>query len=256
MDDLALLLTSLRAAGKLAMGFHGKNPKRWNKPDGTIVTEADIAVDTYLKTTIGQARPNDGWLSEETKDTPDRLSKTRLWIADPIDGTRAFADATRFWGIGVALIENGEPLLGGIYCPVDDVMFHAVKGGGAFRNDVRLSSPQSNGPVIVPRAAVASVEALGLATQIGSSWPMLLRFALVAEGQNAGAMSIGNKQDWDIAAGVLLVTESGGLVTTQHGERMRFNRPDHQQAGLVAAQQKWHRQLVDSTGTLPWPKPQ
>jgi myo-inositol-1(or 4)-monophosphatase len=250
MNDVTLLLSSLREAGRIAMGFHGKNPKVWNKPDGTVVTEADIAVDGFLKTTIRKARPDDGWLSEETKDTPERLSKSRLWIADPIDGTRAFNDATRFWGIGLALTENGSPIASGIYCPVDDVMYHAVKGGGAFRNDVRLTSPENQGHVIVPRVAAARVEALGLATQISSSWPMLLRFALIAEGHNPAAVSIGPKQDWDLAAGVLLVTESGGVVTTQTGAPLQFNKEQHQQHGLVAAQRKWHKQLVTSVENL------
>lgn len=250
MDDLALLLKTLRDAGKVAMRFHGKKPKVWNKPDGTVVTEADIAVDELLKTTIASARPDDGWLSEESKDTPARLSKSRLWIADPIDGTRAFVDATRFWGIGLALTENGAPIASGIYCPVDDVMYHAVKDGGAFRNDVRLTSPESAGHVIVPRSAAASVEALGLATQVSSSWPMLLRFALIAEGHSPAALSIGNKQDWDLAAGVLLVTESGGIVTTQKGAPLYFNQAEHHQAGLVAAQRKWHKQLVTAVENL------
>lgn len=250
MDDVSLLLATLREAGKLAMCYHGKNPKVWNKPDGTVVTEADIAVDDFLKSTIKQARPADGWLSEESKDTPERLGKSRLWIADPIDGTRAFADATRFWGIGLALTENGAPIASGIFCPVDNVLYHAAKGGGAFRNDVRLTSPASVGHVIVPRVAAVPVEALGLATQISSSWPMLLRFALVAEGHNPGAISIGKKQDWDLAAGVLLVTESGGQVSTQKGDAMVFNKPEHQQLGLVAAQQKWHDQLLKAVETL------
>jgi myo-inositol-1(or 4)-monophosphatase len=133
-SDLDLVLSSLRAAGQIAMRFHGNNPRQWHKPDGTVVTEADLAVDDFLKTTINSARPDDGWLSEETADTPERLAKTRLWIADPIDGTRAFADGTRFWGIGIALTANGSPVMSGIYCPVDDLLYYAVKGGGAFCN--------------------------------------------------------------------------------------------------------------------------
>jgi myo-inositol-1(or 4)-monophosphatase len=250
MDDLALLLSALREAGRVALDFHGKNPKKWNKPDGTVVTEADIAVDDLLKSTIIKARPDDGWLSEESPDTADRLSKSRLWIVDPIDGTRAFSDGTRFWGIGVALTENGAPILSGIYCPVDDVLYHAVKGGGAFRNNERLTSSESSGHVIVPRLAALPVEASGFATQISSSWPMLLRFALIAEGHNAAAISLGNKQDWDLAAGVLLVTESGGKVTTQKGGQMQFNKPEHQQAGLVASQQKWHDRLLKAVENL------
>lgn len=117
MDDLSLLLTTLRAAGALALSFHGNSPKKWNKPDGTIVTEADIAVDDLLKSTITKARPADGWLSEETKDTPDRLDKSRLWIADPIDGTRAFSEARPFWGTGMAAHRKRPPDHGGHFLP-------------------------------------------------------------------------------------------------------------------------------------------
>jgi myo-inositol-1(or 4)-monophosphatase len=250
MTDLEVLLGALREAGKVAMGFHGKNPKKWNKPDGTVVTEADIAVDTLLKSIITTARPDDGWLSEESPDTPERLNKSRLWIVDPIDGTRAFSDATRFWGIGVALTENGAPILSGIYCPVDDVLYHAIKNGGAFRNGVRLTSPESSGHAIVPRAAALPVEAVGIAAQVSSSWPMLLRFALIAQGLNPAAISIGNKQDWDLAAGILLVTETGGVVTTQKGDALKFNNIQHHQPGLIASQQKWHSQLSTAVGNL------
>jgi myo-inositol-1(or 4)-monophosphatase len=250
MTDLELLLAALLDAGEIAMGFHGKKPKVWNKPDGSVLTEADLAVDALLKAKIITARPDDGWLSEETKDTSDRLSKSRLWIVDPIDGTRAFSDATRFWGIGIALVENGAPVCSGIYRPVDGVMYHAVKDGGAFRNNVRLSSPESTGHVIVLKAGALRVEATGLPTQNSSSWPLLLRFALVAEGQVPAAISIGAKQDWDLAAGVLLVTESGGVVTNQRGNAMVFNQPQHQQLGLVASQRKWHKQLVAAVENL------
>jgi myo-inositol-1(or 4)-monophosphatase len=180
MDDLALMLYALRGAGKIAMQYHGRNPRRWHKPDGTVLTEADLAVDDYLKATITKARPDDGWLSEETKDTPDRLSKQRLWIADPIDGTRAFSEGTRFWGSGLALVEGSSPIMGGIYCPVDDDLYYAKKGSGAFHNQTRLTSPESQGPVIAPKRAVRPIEELGLPTQVSSQWPLLLRFALVA----------------------------------------------------------------------------
>lgn len=248
MDDLALLLSSLRQAGEIAMRFHGKSPKSWAKPDGTVLTEADLAVNDYLKSTICAARPDDGWLSEETADSAERLQKSRLWIVDPIDGTRAFSDGMRFWGIGVALIENHEPILSGIYCPFDDVMYHAIRGGGAFRNGVALTSPDSRGHAIVPKLAKFAVEAVGLPAQISSSWPMLLRFALIAEGLSPAAISIGYKQDWDLAAGVLLVTETGGKVTTQAGKPLRFNQTEHAQPGLVAAQHQWHDRLLAALG--------
>jgi myo-inositol-1(or 4)-monophosphatase len=115
---------------------------------------------------------------------------------------------------------------------------------------VKLSSPESLGHAIVPKLAKFAVEMAGLPTQASSSWPMLLRFALIAEGTNPAAISIGNKQDWDLAAGVLLVTETGGTVTTQSGAPLQFNRPEHSQPGLVAAQQKWHNRLQTAVGKL------
>jgi myo-inositol-1(or 4)-monophosphatase len=250
MDDLSLLLNTMREAGAIALSFHGRSPKVWSKKDGTVVTEADIAVDDFLKSTIKKARPDDGWLSEETKDTPERLAKSRLWIADPIDGTRAFSEAKQFWGCGMALTENGQPVMGAIYCPVEDVMFHAVKGGGAFSNGVRLPVADTDGPVIIPRKAQAALDQAGIASQIGSPLPLLLRFAGVADGRHAGAISLGNKSDWDLAAGHLMVTETGGTVTNQHGQPLVYNRPEPWQAGLVAAQQNWHDRLIKLVGTL------
>ncbi len=250
MDDLTLLLRTMREAGAIALSFHNRNPKIWNKPDGTVVTEADIAVDAMLKNTINQSRPDDGWLCEESEDTPARLSKSRLWIADPIDGTRAFSEAREFWGTGMALIESGQPVMGAIYCPVEDVMYHAVKGGGAFQNGQRLAKAHSDGPVIIPRKLSANMDAAGIASQIGSTLPLLLRFAAVADGRHAGAVSIGNKNDWDIAAGHLMVTETGGSVTDQHGQPLVYNKPNPWQLGIVAAQQKWHDGILAAVGKL------
>ena len=112
MDDLSLLLTTLRAAGALALSFHGNSPKKWNKPDGTIVTEADIAVDDLLKSTITKARPADGWFSEETRTrlidwtNRDCGSLTRLTARGPFlrlghfgaPAWRSSKTAARSWG--------------------------------------------------------------------------------------------------------------------------------------------------------------
>jgi myo-inositol-1(or 4)-monophosphatase len=244
MDDLALLLDTLKQAGTIAMRYHGKKPKRWHKPDGTVVTEADIAVDDFLKQTICNARPDDGWLSEETKDTPERLSKSRLWIADPIDGTRAFSEGRHEFGIGMALATDGKAELGAIYCPSTDHMYHAVKGAGAFRNGRRLLVQDASTSIIFPRKAHDAAKAAGFPAQVGAEIPLLLRLAAVATGEHGGAVSFGAKNDWDIAAGHLLVTETGGHVTNQRGEELVYNQPNPQQQGLVAANQKWHERLI------------
>jgi myo-inositol-1(or 4)-monophosphatase len=247
MDDLELLQTALRDAGKIALGIYHSKPKRWQKPDGTFVTEGDLAVDAFLKATICAARPDDGWLSEESQDTAERLTKSRLWIVDPIDGTRAFSEAINYWGIGVALAIDGRPSMGGIYCPLEDVMYHAVRGGGAFRNGERLATPTQPQAAIVPKRIAAEVEALGLPTIGGSSLPLLLRFAAVGTGQHSASISIGSKSDWDIAAGHLMVTETGGEITNQRGQEIIYNKAIPAQLGVVAAQAKWHKALIQIT---------
>jgi myo-inositol-1(or 4)-monophosphatase len=245
MDDLALLIYALRGAGKIAMQYHGKKPKRWHKPDGSVLTEADLAVDDFLKSTIQKARPDDGWLSEETKDTPKRLSKTRLWIADPIDGTRPFAEGKPWFGTGMALVIDGKAELSALFCPATDKMFHAVKNGGAFCNAKPLPKPETGASIIVPKKAYDITHDAGLSVQAGADIPLLLRLSAIATGEHSGAVSFGAKNDWDIAPGHLLVTETGGLITNQAGEPLVYNKSIPQQQGLVAAHQKWHEQLIN-----------
>jgi myo-inositol-1(or 4)-monophosphatase len=244
MDDLSLLLYALRGAGKIVMQYHGKKPKRWHKPDGSVLTEADLAVDDYLKSTVRMARPDDGWLSEETKDTPHRLSKSRLWIADPIDGTRPFSEGKDWFCCGMALTAEGKAEMGALYCPSTDQMFHAVRGGGAFHNGTRLANQEADTPIIIPRKAFEAVKKAGMPVQAGADIPLLLRLSAIAMGEHAGAVSFGPKNDWDIAPGHLLVTETGGTITTQAGDALVYNKPTPQQRGLVAANQKWHHQLL------------
>lgn len=247
-DDLALLTDALRNAGAIAMGFHGKQPKHWHKPDGSTVTEADIAVDDYLKQLFRAARPDDGWLSEETPDTPIRLQHSRVWIADPIDGTKAYLNGKREWCIGVALIENGVLAVSGLYCPTDNVLFHAVAGSGSYRDGVRLDATTASDTreVISPRSFSSGLAEQNFAPLVGSSLPLLMRFSGIAEHRFAGAVSIGNKYDWDLAAGHLILAEAGGIITDQKGNAIVYNKPNPWQHGLVAATPQWHKTILET----------
>ena len=249
--DLQLLQSALRAAGRIALKFHGHDPKNWQKPDGSILTEADLAVDEYLKQSIMKARPADGWLSEESLDTPERLSKSRLWIVDPIDGTRDFLAGGSDWAIGGALAVDGRLVVSVLYRPFDDVLFHAVVDEGAYRNDVPLliDSRVPNSRVICPRKYAGSIGEAGFTTQSGSSLPLLLRFSAIAEGKLAGSVSSGPKKDWDIAAGHLILSEAGGIVTHEQGGGMVYNKPEPWQPGVVAAQAQWHHVILNAMET-------
>jgi len=228
------------------MGKFRKHPKSWHKPDGTTVTETDIAVDEFLRTTITKARPDDGWLSEETPNDGSRLQRGRFWIADPIDGTRMFLAGEDNWGIGVALIEDGEVQLSALLLPSQEKLFHAIRHEGAFLNGERIALPASaSASVIAPRSFAGALGEVGFQYQSGGHLPLLLRFTAIAEGRLAGAITLGEKNDWDVAAGHLILKEAGGIVSTGQGDNIVYNRGQAWQPGVVAAVPQWHGALVD-----------
>lgn len=230
----------------MAMGYFRNKPKSWHKPDGTTVTEADLAVDKHLREKITKARPRDGWLSEETASDGSRLNSPRFWIADPIDGTRLFLGGEHNWGIGVALVEEGKPTLAALLRPSQGIMLHAIAGNGAYRNGEPLKKPMSgSADVIAPKSYAGALGEAGFRHLSGSHLPLLLRFAAIAEGHLAGAITLGEKNDWDVAAGHLILAEVGGSVSTAQGDPVIYNRPEAWQPGVVAALPDWHGTLLD-----------
>ena len=139
-DDLARQLAPLvrdtaREAGTIAARYFRSglttSARVWSKSGGSPVTEADIAVDTFLKRELCGALPAAGWLSEETADDPARLGCELVWIVDPIDGTRAFRSGSHDWSVSVALLASGRPLLGVVDAPAHKALYEARRGGGA-----------------------------------------------------------------------------------------------------------------------------
>jgi myo-inositol-1(or 4)-monophosphatase len=237
--DAELLFQTVRKAGALALNLAQKNVRRWNKPDGSTVTEADLEIDLFLKSHLMKQRPDYGWLSEETPDTQVRLGKKHLWIVDPIDGTNSFVNGTDGWCIGVALVENTRPILAALYRPAAGEFYHAVKGAGAFCNDEPLKprdgSTLENAELLGTGRAAKCLIPFGVNGHNAPQIPLLLRLAYVAAGRADIAMSFGNKNDWDLAAGDLLVEESGAKLTDLDGKQMIYNKPTPWQNGMLAA---------------------
>lgn len=255
-EDEALLNGTVRAAGALALSFFGRGLIGTSKADNSPVSEADLAVDKMLRDQLTGERPSYGWLSEETTDNPQRLDAERVWIVDPIDGTRAFLAGTPEWTIAAALVENGHPVLAAVFNPATDEMFTARRGGGATLNGVSISVP--------PRGEIAGSRMIAtkgfFKHKIWTDpWPpteniwfnsVAYRLALIAAGRADATLSLTGKSEWDLAAPALLVQEAGGKVTDATGADLIFNQPNTRINGLVAAALELHALLIERTRPL------
>jgi len=236
----------------LALDLRSRGIDKWNKGDGTPVTEADLAVDTFLKERLRAARPDYGWLSEETADDKARLAHERVWIIDPIDGTRSFMENGDEWCVSAALVENGAPVLAAIYCPPTSDLFLATLGGGATLNGSPIEVSAYDH---IQDARILAREAVFQPRRwAGHHWPHMhfnmrksiaLRLCLVASADFDASFAIGNTSDWDIAAAHLIVTEAGGLVTTLHGDVPVYNRESTRHPGILASGPILHSQFVE-----------
>jgi myo-inositol-1(or 4)-monophosphatase len=209
------------------------------KKDRSPVTSADLEVNGILASRLTAAFPNDGWLSEETPDSPARLSKPRVWIIDPIDGTKSFAQGLPSYCISAALVDQGIPVGGVVYSPATDELFSAIRGRGVCLN----GKPFSGGPVTRERPTVfmnpweMRKGPLGPLTQWADCQPMpsiAIAMALVAAGRADAAVTLDRENEWDLAAAALLIEESGGVVTDQDRAPLAFNRPEPWFHGLLA----------------------
>lgn len=248
--DAELLFAAVREAGDLAHRMQRQGFKSWHKGDGSPVCEVDLAVDQFLRERLVQARPDYGWLSEETPDSTARLDCRCIWIADPIDGTRAFLRGGDDWCVAVALVRDGQPVASAIHRPAADEFFSAVTGGGARLNGQRITVNSGDGlfgsRIAGPRKAMARLESIGAIAAAEHNLALQLRLAFVAAGRVDAAVSLGRKNDWDLAAGDLLVREAGGRASDAQGAGYIYNRREPWQQGLAAAGPSRHAALVEA----------
>jgi len=248
----------LREAGEIALETSRREFKRWTKGhDNSPVSEADLAVNDFLKDRLPALAPQAGWLSEETEDDPAARATDTIWIVDPIDGTRAFITKRPDWTICVALVDRGRPQLAGVYAPVTNEMFIAAAGLGATRNGVSMSVRAGNDLDGVraagPRRYLDQLAALTPDTlQLPKVHSLALRLTRVAEGAFDVALSSPGSHDWDLAAADLLIHEAGGILTDIAGRGLRYNLPEPTHGALVAASAGRHGQLIElMRGRLP-----
>ena len=231
-DEARLVQQVTKEAGRIALSYFSRDIKVWDKSPNNPVSEADIAVDTFLRTTLMQNRTGYGWLSEETEDQPERLRCGRLWIVDPIDGTKSFLEGGEHWGISVALVQDQKTIVAAFYAPVIDAFYFSVRGEGVTKNGKPISVSKTSD------MAYARMMGDPAAFKESRFWPtpwpttmhteqansIALRICQIADGQFDCCVTLRPKNDWDVAAADLILEEAGGLLTTGTGKRMVFNR--------------------------------
>jgi myo-inositol-1(or 4)-monophosphatase len=262
-EILTLLEESARAGGEIARKFFGGTYRQWDKSKGNPVTEADLAVDTFLRDRLRAARPDFGWLSEETEDDADRLSKSSVFVVDPIDGTIAFMKGRPHFTICAGVVRDGVPVAGAVYNPITEECFTARVGGGAFLNGARIhvsARTEIEGCRMIGDASMFKHPAWNNPPSV--PWPPMhvesrgsvaYRMVLVAAGQFDATIALSSKRDWDTAAAQVIVTEAGGIVTSHTGTVPAYNRQSTIQPSLIVAGPGLHAKLLARVAHLSLP---
>lgn len=221
------------------------------------VTDVDEALDEALRDVL--LRPSEGWLSEETADNPERLEQSRVWIVDPIDGTREFVTRIPEWCVSIALVEDGIPIAGGILAPGSGKRIIGSKGQGVWVNGLPATiSPKcdlAGALVLASRSEVKRGEwdaFFRTPLSVRNMGSVALKTALVSTGDTDATFTLTPKNEWDVAAGAALVSAAGGRFSLPDGSAVTFNNADPLLPGFLATGPNIHEQLVDliaATGT-------
>jgi myo-inositol-1(or 4)-monophosphatase len=239
-EDLARIRDALTSAAEAvkpftpgAVDFDEKSNR------GDPVTAADLAVDRVLKDIL--PRPGEGWLSEETADSPERLKHSRVWVVDPLDGTREFVDGIPEWCISVGLVEDGRPVAGGILSPPADLLVVGSVETGVTRNGEPAGM---TGRVTLDGAVILASRSewkRGEWDRYDGSFEVVpcgsvaYKLAQVSVGLADGTWTLVPKHEWDVAAGAALVTAAGGTLLHADGSEPKWNQPEPKLPNFLAA---------------------
>ncbi|MGH8437326.1 MAG: 3'(2'),5'-bisphosphate nucleotidase CysQ [Pseudomonas sp.] len=245
-------------AGRAVMRSFGTRQSVIYKSPDQPQTHADLEADRILHEMLLGARPEYGWLSEETIDRPDRLNRECVWIVDPIDGTRSFVSGRPEFAISIGLANDGEVVLGVVANPATAELYWAVDGGGAFSADgtrlhVSQTSVAQGAMLMASRSELADREF----ADFGDEWRITplgstaYKLAHIAAGHGDVFLSRGPKSEWDVCAGDLIVREAGGRVTDLRGRALRFNQPDPYVHGILGTNGRLHDMALNIVKQMP-----
>jgi len=241
-EDLALIVEAAREAGELASTLRRRGLKiEYKTGDSSPVTNADLAADALLTERLRAARPDYGWLSEETADDADRLTRRRLFVVDPIDGTRAFLNDRPWWAVSIAVVEGQRPTAGVVFAPQLDEIYAAAIGEGATLNGRPV---QASDATVIEDCGMVADPRLFTQPHWPKPWPGMrveqrnstaLRMCLVAAGVFDAAVTLMQKHDWDLAAADLIAGEAGCFVGNHTGAAFLYNGVKPLQANMLCA---------------------
>ncbi len=238
--DLRRIARGLRAAAEVLEDFTPGQVEATRKAGGSPVTEADQRIDDVLSELLPIV--GEGWLSEESVDGADRLDCRRVWVVDPLDGTREFIEGIPEWCVSIGLVEDGRPVAGGILNPLTGETFLGSPSTGVTLNGQPVQqSPRTclQGAVVlasrseVQRGQWRPFEECGI--EVVAMGSVAYKLARVAAGLADATWTLVPKNEWDIAAGVALILAQGGSVRRPDGKPCRFNRPKTLYPGLIAS---------------------
>ena len=254
---MSSLENELRAAREAALAAGEILRRHWRDHEYKIdskgrnnpVTTADFEADDALKTSLRGQFPHYGWLSEETADDGDRLKRERVWIVDPLDGTKEFIKGVPEFVVAIALAEDGVPVLGVTYNPIKEELFWAARGLGCHMDgrpvQVTTTGTLDHATVLASRSETSRGEWRGyegkiVVRPIGS---VAYKLALVAAGLADATFTRTAKSEWDVASGAALIIEAGGHITDIDGSELRFNKPSVKLKGFVESNRLSHAEL-------------
>ena len=252
--ELGVAIEAAREAGAIIRSLYGTPLSVVEKGDrgGSPLTEADTRANQVLEARITAAFPHDGWLSEESRDTAERLGKRRAWIVDPLDGTKEFVRRIPELAVCVALVEDGAPVVGVTYNPITDELFAAERTAGATLNGrpIRVTSTTALERAVL--LASRSENERGEWDRFRGRFVIELtgsvayKLALVAAGRADATFTLSPKSEWDVCSSACIIECAGGRVTDVAGKTLRYNQPSPALRGLVASNGTLHEQILQA----------
>jgi len=246
--ELSVALAAAREAGAIIRRHYDGGTRIWEKGEGDPVSLADLEADEAIGRQLRTAFPDDAILSEESEADGGRLGRARVWIVDPMDGTKEFARRIPEFAVSIALVESERPVVGVVYNPIADVCVWATHGGGTFRDGERVRISQctrlEDAVVVASRSEIERGEFDRFSGWFGGLRPVgsiAWKLACIASGDGDFNVSVAPKNEWDVCAGDLLVREAGGIYADFDGSPRRYNQAE---VGIRAGMGAGPRALV------------